>query len=144
MRKAIVPNPTTETTKVHKTRNSNWEEGVADRLELFASKEDAYILEEFYLNERIPERTFYDGVARNEKLRQAHDYALMRLGVNREKLALKGREGLNTANVAMLPVYLNRWAKHKAHSEAREDKKMGDTENQTKIVVIEKFKDEIE
>jgi hypothetical protein len=113
----------TQSKKTTKTRNSNWEEAVADRLEQFASKDDVYILEEFYLNERIPAQTFYDGVGRNQRLKEAHTFAITKLGINREKLALKNREGLNSANVAMLPVYLERWAKYKEHAEGREDKK---------------------
>ncbi len=141
MLKSKPAKPTKILQKVTKSQTTCWEEAVAERLKKFADRPENYFLEEFYLNEDMDDATFYEGVHRNEVLKKAHKYAMTRLGLNRERLALKNREGTNSTNSAMLYHYLNRWADHKKHSEDREDKKEGQGGG-TKIVVIEKFKEE--
>lgn len=145
MRKTKTTNNSIKSEKDTKSRCSNWEEAMADRLRLYADKPDSWFIEEFYLNEGITDSTFYDAVRRNETLTQAHKYALTRCGINREKIAIKGRENVNTTNSSMLYHYLDRWTKHKCHNEDREDKKIaGVKEALGNITIIDHMLEEKE
>lgn len=106
------PENTDHNTPIKKpTKSRCWESSTAERLKKWALKPDSYMIEVFYTNEDMPRQTFYDGVARNEELKAAHEYALERVGINRENLAIEKNLGLNSVAAFILPHYLDRWKK---------------------------------
>ena len=120
------------------TTNRAWDL-IASDLKQWALLPDSFILEEFYTNQDIPEQTFIDNCKKNKVLEEAHIFALIRLGINREKLAIKRGENINTTNSFVLPHYLKRF---KEQIEWRNDLKkiISDAINSgIKIIEIEKY-----
>lgn len=122
-----------------KTTNRDWD-FIAEQLKRWSLQPESFILEEFYTNLDIPEKTFYDNLEKSETLNEAHSYALTRLGINREKLAIKRGENVNSTNSFILPHYLKRWSKQiewRAELKAKDEAK----NEGTKFIVLEKFED---
>ena len=93
------------------TTNRNWSY-IATELKQWSLNPENQIIEEYYTNLDIPHDTFYRHVASNKELKEAHQYALIRLGINREKVVNKHFLSLGTALAASLPDYLPRWQKN--------------------------------
>jgi hypothetical protein len=82
---------------------------IAAELKSQSMNPDFYTLEEFYTNLDIPEQVFYEACRREPEMGAARDFAKIRAGINREKLAIKRGENINTTNSFVLPHYLNRF-----------------------------------
>lgn len=103
----LTENPDNSTKDRIVTTEKNWQH-IAKMLKEFACEPDFYIVEEFYINLDIPGGVFYHAVKNFECMREANEYAVTRAGINREKLAIKRGESINSTNSFMLPAYLSR------------------------------------
>ena len=89
------------------TTERSWQ-NIAKMLKEKASEPEFYIVEEFYINLDIPSSVYYHAVDNFECMKEANEYANIRAGINREKLAIKRGENINTTNSFVLPHYLKR------------------------------------
>lgn len=117
------------------TTNRNWNL-ISDQLKQWSLKEDSQILEEFYTNLDIPHDTFYRNIATNETLKEAHKFALTRLGINREKHCNKNNLSMNSVMANSLPDYLDRWKKN---VEWRQKMKNEDDNQDKKYILVDRI-----
>ena len=95
-------------------------------------------IERFYLSMGIPKQTYYDAVKRDPIMREAHDFALERIGCDREEYCWDQKLSSNSIIGLSLPQFLNRW---KDDTEWRAKlKQLEEEKNQNITVVMESFK----
>jgi hypothetical protein len=98
--------------------------------------EDAIVFEEFLMLKGIGQSTFYKWLHAHECLANAHNFAMMVIGVRREKGAIN-RKYDGTIILKSLPIYSESWKKiEEWRSKLTKDE---NADTGTKIVVIEKI-----
>lgn len=111
------PRVKTNKTNIERSKQGNlrsWEERLAEQLKDWSLKPDSFMIEEFITNMDIPETTFHQALDRNPILNEAHNFALLRIGINREKLAAEKSLGMNSAVMWTMAQY------HKRHKKEQE------------------------
>jgi hypothetical protein len=101
-------------------------------------QKDFYSIEQFLIKIGIPERTYYRWLKDpdNTDLKDAHDYALLCAGVNRERLCIERNLSLGSTAGWLLPHLMkNTYGAHLNERNAMKE----ENKNQTQVVVIEKF-----
>lgn len=81
-------------------------------------KTEVLSIERFLLNIGIIERVYYDAVSRLPDLKEAHERALMKMGVKREEMCIENKLGMSSVVAYSLPQFLKRWkldAEWRAH-----------------------------
>jgi len=68
--------------------SSDWS-FIASLLKSWSRRSDALVIEEFYTDQNIPRAVYYDAVERNEEMKEAHEFAKTRIGINLEKLGFQ-------------------------------------------------------
>lgn len=96
------------TEKREYTTKRNWK-FIAGQLKNWSLKPDSYILEEFYTDLDIPSQVYYENAQTDADLKEAHEFALTRIGINREKLSIKRNESINNTNSWVLTHYFQRF-----------------------------------
>lgn len=98
-------------TLAHKMQptNGKHKERLAIALTEWCQEKDSLVIEEFQQMMGIPNQTYYNWVANNNKLKEAHTFAVQQVGINREKLCLERNLGINSVAAFMLPRYSKSW-----------------------------------
>jgi len=131
-KKSTIKNNTLEKKRDKERTNYNW-----SKMAELLKNSTCSSIERFWLSVGIPHQTYYDAVNREECMREAHEYTLLRIGCDREEMCLKEKMSGNSVAALSLPQFLDRWKKD---TEWRTKLKQQEEEkNQNITVVMESF-----
>lgn len=90
--------------------NNAHKERLAIKLITWAKEDpDAFCLEQFWNLVGISDDTFYRWCKKSEKLEAAHKFALLELGIKRERISIEKNLNINHVTAFVLPHYHKRW-----------------------------------
>lgn len=122
-----------------KPANENFVRNLAVKLVEWAKTDDnAFKLSQFYLNEGITRRDFYNWIERFDFLKDAHDTALMFLGDRREVGAIKRKLDTQMISFAM-PNYDPQWREMVTWRAKLKAEQQAEVSQAPKMIVLERY-----
>lgn len=124
------------------SKNKNWYNNTADALKQWSLRPDAFEIDEFFTSRDIPQSTYYQALIDSEVMKEAHEFAKSRIGINRQRIAIEKNLGINSTVAFTLPRYLKSFREeYVARAKLKEEQEQASEEVLKKVLteVLEPF-----